>query len=648
MPAAHVRGAAALFGVLFGLYLLTSGGHFYAVDEEMMFDVTESLALHGSFALNPSQLGAAPTYSQYGPGQSVAALPLFWLGRAIAGLFSPDAYPWLIRAIVSWFNPLITAAVAALLLVAVLRLGFGRRVAIGTALLYGLGTMAWPHSKTFFAEPLTALLFFGSYLALPVDTPRDGEPRERAWRPFLLAGLLAGLAPTVKIQSGIALPLLALFAALRALRATGRQPRAAIPALAGWAVGAALPLGALAIYQQAAFGSPFRSGYGDSIWSQFSTDFWVGFGGQIWSSGRGILWYAPPLLLFPIGLWLLWRRDWQTAALCALIVVAHVLFYSKWIAWDGAGAWGPRFLNAVLPFMALPLAAFLDTLHGRRTPLRSGALIVLALLAAPVQLAGLLISVNTFFSLTRGDDLSNYRVADSAIAVQLRIAADQLRQLYQIRFAPDSVALVSGFSYSEDGPRQVPRWTRPQATIALRPPPGEMLELDMELNSCFARPAPSPIAIAVAGRVLARDQAACPMRRYRFALPARPTTLTLSAAAWNPAAFGGERDEELGVMLQQIAAQVDGRPLALQGDTLPVAPMPRGAFAIRHWMGDHRMSHWDFWWWYLLHDRLSPGENLLLAAAWLALGLGSLGWGLRGILRAGGATRRRGMLREPV
>lgn len=199
MPAAHVRGAAALFGVLFGLYLLTSGGHFYAVDEEMMFDVTESSALHGSFALNPSQLGAAPTYSQYGPGQSVAALPLFWLGRAIAGLFSPDAYPWLIRAIVSWFNPLITAAVAALLLVAVLRLGFGRRVAIGTALLYGLGTMAWPHSKTFFAEPLTALLFFGSYLALPVDTPRDGEPRERAWRPFLLAGLLAGLAPTVKI-----------------------------------------------------------------------------------------------------------------------------------------------------------------------------------------------------------------------------------------------------------------------------------------------------------------------------------------------------------------------------------------------------------------------------------------------------------------
>ena len=58
--------------------------------------------------------------------------------------------------------------------------------------------------------------------------------------------------------------------------------------------------------------------------------------------------------------------------------------------------------------------------------------------------------------------------------------------------------------------------------------------------------------------------------------------------------------------------------------------------------------HWDFWWWYLLHDRLSPGENLLLATAWLALGLGSLGWGLRGTLRAGGATRQRGMLRELV
>ena len=36
------KAAAALFGLLLCVYLLTSGGHFYAVDEEMMFTVLVS------------------------------------------------------------------------------------------------------------------------------------------------------------------------------------------------------------------------------------------------------------------------------------------------------------------------------------------------------------------------------------------------------------------------------------------------------------------------------------------------------------------------------------------------------------------------------------------------------------------------------
>lgn len=626
-PQPSARATAwALFATLFGVYLLTTGGHFYAVDEEMMFNVTESLGLHGTFALNPDRAAGPATYSQYGPGQSVAALPLFWLGRAAAALFPPAIEPWLIRALVGWFNPLVTAGVAALVFLAGLRLGYRRGSALGAALIYGLGTMAWPHSKTFFAEPLNALQLFGAYLLLLGQSPQVGQAP--SWRRFLLSGLLAGLAPAVKIQAAIALPLLGLFALLRA-RAGRPAWAASARSLGAWGVGAALPLLALALFQQLAFGSPLRSGYGDSIWVFFSTNFWVGFNGQLWSSGRGIVWYAPPLLLAPAGLWLLRRRDWPSAALCALIFAAHVLFYAKWIAWHGAGAWGPRFLNTVLPFLALPLAALLDTIEWRRTPLRASALLLTLLLAVPVQLAGLLISVNTFFSLTSGDDLSDYRVADSAIAIHLRIAAEQLRLLYDVRFAPDSIALVSGFSYSESAPAQAPRWMQPVAAIQLRPPRGEALAVALTLDSCFVQPAPTSATLALDGQVLVRELPACPARTVRLALPARPATLTIRAPGWNPAAFGSQRDETLGVMLRSASAQVDGRPLTLRGDTLPVPPMPLSAFAIRHWMGDHRMSHWDFWWWYLLHDRLSPGANLLIGGAWLALGLGALAWGLR-------------------
>ena len=71
--------------------------------------------------------------------------------------------------------------------------------------------------------------------------------------------------------------------------------------LAHWLL-SGLPLALLALYQQALFGNPLATGYGGGVWQQFSTPFWVGFAGQIWSSGRGILWYAPPVLLFPAGL----------------------------------------------------------------------------------------------------------------------------------------------------------------------------------------------------------------------------------------------------------------------------------------------------------------------------------------------------------
>jgi hypothetical protein len=385
--------------------------------------------------------------------------------------------------------------------------------------------MAWPQSKTFFAEPLTALLLFVSFILLLAA--QHNESRERTWLLFWLSGVLAGLTPVVKIQAGIALPLLSLFALFQALRPHARLDRGAVASLAAWLAGAALALGLLGLYQLAAFGSPFATGYGGTVWNQFTTPFWVGFNGQIWSSGRGIIWYAPPLLLFPLGVVLLWRRHWPTAALCVLMFIVHVLFYAKWWAWDGAGAWGPRFLNSILPFMVLPLAAFLDTIRSRRVSFRNSALIILVLLTIPVQLGGLLISVNTFFSRTRFADLSYYRVGDSAIVWHLRIATEQLRQIYDVYMAPDSVALLPGFSYSEGGAAQVPRWTLPRAVVEVRPPKGKVLQLIIALNSCWSKPAPSPISIASAGTVLVRDTAPCPARTYHFALPTRSAKLTI-------------------------------------------------------------------------------------------------------------------------
>ena len=37
------RTAAAIFAMLLGVYLLTTGGHLYAIDEEMMYDLSEAI-----------------------------------------------------------------------------------------------------------------------------------------------------------------------------------------------------------------------------------------------------------------------------------------------------------------------------------------------------------------------------------------------------------------------------------------------------------------------------------------------------------------------------------------------------------------------------------------------------------------------------
>jgi hypothetical protein len=655
----HWRTALALFVLLAGIYLLTSGGHTYSIDEELMFGVTENLVLRGSFAVNAADSEEVPIYSTYGPGQSLAAVPFYVLGWLLALPFPDDAYAWVTRALVGWLNPFVTAATVALIYLVVVWLGYSRRAALGTALLYGLATMAWHYSKTFFAEPLTALLLFAGF-ALSLAATRQAEFSNplRHTRIVLvllaLAGLLAGLAPAVKIQSGIALPLLGLYVALvvlqvyraharairfvrpasrqQRLRQSGRQVAAA--RLLAWFGGVFGALVLLALAQWLLYGNPTSSGYGgigDMIRYMLARNPLEGIYGQVFSSGKGILWFVPPLLLWPFGVWLLWRYHRDVALLCVLMALGHIVFYAHWIAWHGAGAWGPRFLIMALPFFVLPLAAFLSTLRGWRTPLRTAALALTLLLAVPVQIGGVAINYTAYRSLP--GERSYYRISDSVLVAHLSLAAQQVRQAYDTHVAPGSVGLVRGFAYSE-GQRsqgqQVPRWTLPRATISLRPPDGEHMLLRVQLNGCLPEGlAPAQVTLRLDGEPLLIDTP-CPTKAYQMLLPTRRATLTLSSTAWSPPDVGITREDgPLGVRLQALYVAVDGQELPIQGALVPVAPLPSGAgpVSIREWVSDYRYGHWDFWWWYLAHSGFPIVPSMLLAALWFALALGMVAWG---------------------
>lgn len=633
---ARRRTALALFALLAGIYLISASGHFYAVDEENMFGVTENLVLHQTFALALSTPDQPALYSVYGPGQSVAAVPLYVLGAGLARLFPASAYSWLTRAIVGCLNAFVTAGIAALIYLAAARLGYSRKAAVGTALLYGLATMAWPHSKTFFAEPLTALLLFGSFAAALAD--RSARPAAlapgdagRSLAPLLVSGMLAGLAPAVKIQGGLALPFLGLWVVGFGVWGGGRalfarHLRENIRAGVVWSTGVVLPLAVLGFYQWIIYGSPLRSGYGGGLGGVFQHNMWDGAASLLWSTGKGLLWYAPPVLLLPAGLWLLRRRDWRVALLCLLLLAAHLLFYGRVIFWHGDGAWGPRYLNIVLPFAVFPLAALLDAPRGWR-----GALALTLILAAPVQLAGLTIDFDTYINAERDAEARYHDPARSPIVGQLGFAWEQARLAYEIYLAPERVALIRGFSYSEgdrERGQQTPRWTLPAARIDVRPG-AQPAVLTLGLSGCRPAPAgPGRVAVRVDGLALFSAEP-CPQRRYLVALPARDAAIEIAADAWEPRALGLDRDGPLGALLYDLSARAGGRPLAVSGAVVPIPPLPAEPHDLYYWTSDRRYGHWDFWWWYLARSGLPAGPSAVLAAAWLACAIGLIAFGLR-------------------
>jgi hypothetical protein len=99
-------------------------------------------------------------------------------------------------------------------------------------------------------------------------------------------------------------------------------------------------------------GSPFNSGYGNQA---FSTPFWLGLISILFSFGKGLIFFAPALLL-PVknSIWKLQGENnkqlFQAYQLWMCFLVGLILVYSSWWAWYGGWFWGPRFfLFASIP-----------------------------------------------------------------------------------------------------------------------------------------------------------------------------------------------------------------------------------------------------------------------------------------------------------
>ncbi|MGY4398045.1 hypothetical protein ACVWZA_003247 [Sphingomonas sp. UYAg733] len=312
-------------------------------------------------------------YTDKTPGMTLMAMPAVWIADLLTGDRADQHTPDFGDARFETFVKLrlrlaVATTVAVLIAFAAVLLfdlatGITGNVKAGliAALGYAMATPAWGWSTTLFGHaPVGALLLIATWA---VWRGTSGPRELGRWRyPLMLGGAL-GWAIVVELPAalpGFAIGVWAIWRT-RELRWPERLTLAGLAAAAGL-----VALVPMVVYNEIAFGVPFKVGYQGV----------VGFEGMeqglfgltyphievlaqiIAGPERGLIYVAPILLLAPFALSRLIRtRETRDLGWLALAITIIVLLYnSSYYYWDGGHSTGPRHSVPALGFLALGLA----------------------------------------------------------------------------------------------------------------------------------------------------------------------------------------------------------------------------------------------------------------------------------------------------
>jgi len=647
---------ALLLAVFFAsLYLLTMGGHLDSPDEELMFQVTRSLAERGSLDIgstaSPEHLALAGldgrTYTPYGPVSSVLSVPFYALGQGMAALLPHRYSEVVLRFAIGLRDPLVSALECVLVYVLALELGFGLSVAALVSLAFGASTLVWPFAKYSWSEPVT-----GACLLLSVIAARRAVRSEGlGWS--ALSGLAVGLAIGSKIATGVVLPALLLYLVGAGHGTLGQRLRRAVP----FGAILLLPMLGLALLNLARFGNPLETGYHLDAVIDLGRP--IGMAGLLLSPDKSVFLYAPIAVLGVVGLGVLARRWPWEAGLFVLLVASHVLVYGTLAIWHGDAAWGPRYLVPVVPYLVVPAGAALAWTHGqtRRLAWRSGA--VLVALGVLVNLGGVLVdqrvSFVTLLNAAGGNlavmDAQRWRPDLSAVVIQW--AEFGQRWSAFVASLGEPASLESG-TYAKEGVEPVdapvadqsplwPRWTSGDAILQVRTH-GQPTQLRLAYTD--NRPAAigeADVQIVVDGvplpaRAVRHSEASQPLPDGRWPLVVEadldaasngrgPDALTVEIRSqpWQPARDAPPSTDirQLGVLIWDLGVRSNGQELPIRAAVLGRMPVSDGqpwSFELMSWF--YTQPHVaDVWLWYLYVSGL-PRWLMLLGLIPLA----GLGW----------------------
>ena len=343
--------ALAIFVLLIGLYSLTYSGIFKSGDEQWYVGGAVSLSAWGDLSGTPT--GLKVFNGGYGePLEAVVGAGLYQAARlanvgVVQTLFLTNVY--------------VVALTGVFVFLIVRQRGSGLGTATAAAFIFGAATMAWPHSKYYFKDPLAMLFVAAAFWSFERTFARaTWLSRGLQWA---LTLSLLGAGVFAKNTAVFAAP--ALFVAALVHPDSRKVERRLV--LAGLAAVAILGILALfvwngllgAIEQKR---SPLcADGTGNCV---VGTSFVPAIAGLLVSPGKGFFTESPALLLALVALPLANRRERVSQLamwLMLLGMVVGIAYYEDYL-WYGGVGWGVRHLLPVIPLVAAACAPALPAL----------------------------------------------------------------------------------------------------------------------------------------------------------------------------------------------------------------------------------------------------------------------------------------------
>ncbi len=387
--------------LLAGVYWMTYSGNLLTSDEAQLFDGVESLVRRQNIQLNLAlsyrTMISFPVADVF-PAPLVDAEPMQILAGALLFRLA-EWFPGVGLLHTVWLlNVLVAAVGGGLFFLYARALAYSERVAIAGTLLYGLGTIVWPYSKTFFREPLAMVLLFAAALCLNAWRDRWGRSRSWMWLAgflsFYLMGLLTKEAAllSIPIIIGLVIP------DLRSRPGWRRLVVVVGVALLLLIIGVIVLGLVLEVMQVRRTYNPLLrimsiGGKGEFVGYAFTS--------YLFSPGRSLFAFSPILLLGIPGVGiLLRRRRYREAAVPLLAVFVFVAGYAviRHEHWFGGLSWGPRYLVPSTPLALLAVLPILQAFEqGRLTRWGRWAVVLVAGLSIWVQLYSILPKQDAYF-----------------------------------------------------------------------------------------------------------------------------------------------------------------------------------------------------------------------------------------------------------